>query len=604
MDVLLCLAEDAGTVVEREELLRRVWGERAPSDEPLTRCIGELRKALGDTRAEPEFIQTIPKRGYQLRQAATPLIVEADLTAGEDEDSFAAPRNGLHKMTIRNVALGVVALIAVVFVSVFVARMPESRSPVVTDGGKSIAVLPFVNLSGDAEQEYFSNGISEEVLNLLARVEQLRVISRTSAFSFKGKDLDIPTIAAQLNVTHILEGSVRKAGDQIRITTQLIDAQTDSHIWSESYERRIDDIFATQDEIAESVFRNLKIELLGDLPTTQATNPEAYTLVLQARHIGRLYTPDALNKSVALLERAVENDPDYAVAWATLSRGYRRQASQGLRPFDESYALAREAAYRALAIDPTNVDAYRGLAFIARGHDQDFAAAARFFQNALALSPADAVTISGAGSMAASLGRLDQATALAEFAVSRDPVSPLAHASLGLVYLHGDRHDEAIEAYRKALLFSPHFLAIHHLIGLAMLHKGDLDAALAETQLEADEGYRLIGEAVIYHAKGESAAADAALAELIEKYEHDSAYNISFIYAFHGEADRAFDWLQKAVDYHDTGLSEILTEPLFDNIRTDPRWLPFLESIRKAPEQLATIDFDLSALIGVHGQAD
>ncbi len=186
---------------------------------------------------------------------------------------------------------------------------------------QSIAVLPFENMSADPEQEYFSDGISAELLNLLTKIPELRVISRASAFSYKGKDIDIPTVAEQLNVAHVLEGSVRKAGNRVRITAQLIEARSDTHLWSETYERTLDDIFATQDEIAARVVEQLKLTLLGDAPTVQATDPEAYALVLQARYLRHQMTPDSLDKSIALLEQALAIDPDYAAAWAGLARG-------------------------------------------------------------------------------------------------------------------------------------------------------------------------------------------------------------------------------------------------------------------------------------------
>ena len=493
-------------------------------------------------------------------------------------------------------------LLVAALVEVFIERAidstdTDSSSEHVEDAipldGKSIAVLPFVNLSSEPDQIYFSDGMAEELLNLLTNVEELRVISRSSSFSFRDKDLDIQTIARQLRVSHVLEGSVRRQGDRVRITAQLIDARSETHVWSETYEQTLEDVFATQDEIAGRVVEELKVELLGAPPTSRAANPDAYNLALQAQYLGRQFTPEALNQSVALYEEAVRLDPDYAAAWADLSRAYRRQASQGLRSFDEAYALARKAAFRALSIDATNVAAHRGLAFIARNYDRNFAAAARHFQNALSMGPPDADTISGAGSMVGSLGRVEQAIVMAEYAVTRDPVSPTAQTYLGLTYLFDGQYDNAIESLRTTLTLSPAYLGVHHLIGLSLLHKGEPEAALTENALEKDEGYRLIGEAVILHALGRGQESDRALTTLIEKYEHDTAYNIAFVFAFRGQADEAFDWLQKAVDYNDTGLSEIVIEPLFDNVRSDDRWLMFLESIGKSPEQLATIEFEI-----------
>ena len=459
---------------------------------------------------------------------------------------------------------------------------------------QSIVVLPFVNISGDASNEYFSDGISEELLNLLTKIPELRVISRSSAFSYKGKDIDIPTIAEELNVAHVLEGSVRKAGNQVRITAQLVEARTDTHLWSETYERTLDDIFATQDEIAARVVEQLKVTLLGDAPTVQATDPKAYSLVLQARYLGRQVTPDADEKSIALFEQALVIDPDYAAAWAGLANGYANQAGQGLRPFDEGYTLAREAASQALVLDPAYAPAHGSLARIAMAYDRDMLAAARHYERALAMEPANTDSISSASTLAASLGRLDQAIALAEYAVARDPVSPSGHANLGLFYRDAGRLDEAIASFRTTLTLSPGYIGAQHFIGEALLLKGEPESALVAMQKEAFEGWRLIGLVMAHYALGQAAASDAALSELIEKYEQEWAYNIAYVLAFRGEADRAFEWLNKAVAYNDPGLAEITIEPLFANIHFDPRWLPLLENIGKSPEQLAAIEFKLT----------
>jgi len=456
---------------------------------------------------------------------------------------------------------------------------------------QSIAVLPFENMSADPTQEYFSNGISEELLNLLTKIPELRVISRSSAFSYKGKAIDTRTIAEQLNVAHVLEGSVRKAGNQVRITAQLIEARTDTHLWSATYERTLDDIFATQDEIASKVVQQLKLTLLGDAPTVQATDPEAYSLVLQARYLVQRGTPDATEKSIALLEQALAIDPDYAPAWSMLAGAYMSQADDGLRPIDEGYTLARESVSQALVLDLAYAPAHRMLGWIADNYDRDFVAAAQHYERALALEPANT---SGADSLAADLGRLDQAISLAEYAVARDPVNPIRHSNLGRFYRNAGRLDEAIASLRTALTLSPGKNGAQHLIGTALLFKGEPESALAAMKMEVDEGWRLIGLVMVHHALGQAAASDEALADLIEKYEQDAAYNIAYVLAFRGEADRAFEWLNKAVTYNDPGLSEIATEPPFGNIQFDPRWLPFLESIGMSAAQLAVIEFKVT----------
>ena len=463
-----------------------------------------------------------------------------------------------------------------------------------TPAFKAIAVLPFVNLSNDPEQEFFSDGISEELLNALVKVEGLRVTSRTSAFAFKGKDTPIPDIAAALGVQYVLEGSVRRDAGQVRITAQLIDVETDSHLWSETYDREFSNIFATQDEIAAKVVEQLKVTLLGEAPKVQAADPEAYALVLQARYLSRQFSPDALEKSIALLEQALAIDPDYAAAWAGLALGYSSQTGQGLRPIDEGYRLARAAAGKALAIDSAYVPAHRSLGNIAVTYGRDFVAAAQHYERALAMDPANTDSVLGAARLAVYLGRLDQAIALAEYVVARDPVNPAGVDRLGIYYLYAGRLDDAITSFRTTLTLSPGYIGAQYRISTALLQKGEPQAALAATQKEALEFWRLEGLATTHHALGDAAASDAALAGLIEKYEQTSAYNIAYVLAFRGEADRAFAWLDKAVAYHDPGLAGIAIWPLFANIHDDPRWLPFLESIGMSLEQLAAIEFNVT----------
>jgi len=466
---------------------------------------------------------------------------------------------------------------------------PEPQYP-----PNSIAVLPFVNMSDDATNEYFSDGISEELLNLLTKIPELRVIARTSSFAYKGKDIQIAEIAHELNVGHILEGSVRKSGSQVRITAQLIRVSDSSHLWSQTYDRTLNDIFAIQDEIAAIVVAQLKVTLLGAAPKLQETDPAAYALFLQARHLGYQGTPEAWEQSVALYQQALVIDPDYVAAWDGLAMIYTIQGGFGLPTFGEGYRLAREAANNALEIDPDDALAHSHLGKIAMSFDYDFAASARHHERALALAPNNTDIIQDAATLIECLGRLDEAITLFEYQIARDPVNSRGHHYLGLAYLNAGRLEEAIASFSTALVLSPGAIWTQFLIGEALLLKGEPEAALAAVQQESQEAYRLIGLSMAYHALGQSAESDSALAELIEKYEQDAANNISYVLAFRGEADRAFEWLEKAVQFKDTGLPYIGSNILFANIHSDPRWLPFLESIGKSPEQLAAIEFTVT----------
>ena len=458
----------------------------------------------------------------------------------------------------------------------------------------SIAVLPFVNMSDDKSNEYFSDGISEELLNLLAKIPQLQVTARTSSFSFKGKEIAIPEIARQLHVAHALEGSVRKAGNQVRITAQLIDAATDTHLWSQTYDRKLTDIFATQDEIAADVVKQLRVTLLGAAPKTRTTDPEAYALYLQAVQLGRQLTAEAFQQSDALYHKVLAIDPRYAPAWDELARNFINETGQGLLPNNEGFAQAREAAMKALAIDPDYAPALARLGFIAMFADNDLSGAAQHLERALTLDQADLSVLRTCAALLQSLSRVDEALALDEAVVRRDPVNVTALYNLGIDQRRAGRLDAAIASFRTVLSLAPGRGGAHSDLGNALLLKGDTKGALSEIEQETSEVWKMIGLPMAYHALGRKADSDAALAALIAKYEKDSPSNIASVYAFRGEADKAFEWLDKAVEYGDPGVSEIVTENLFEKIHKDPRWLPFLWKIGKAPEQLAKIEFKVT----------
>ena len=319
------------------------------------------------------------------------------------------------------VVIGLLVVGAIVAAFMIVSRRPTTSLTAIPE--KSIAVLPFVNMSEDKTNEYFSDGISEELLNLLAKIPQLQVTARTSSFAFKGKEIGIPEIARTLHVAHVLEGSVRKAGNSVRITAQLVKAGTDTHLWSQTYDRKLDDIFAVQDEIAADVVKQLKVTLLGAAPKARTTDPEAYALYLQAVQLGRQSTAEALQQSDALYRKVLAIDPRYAPAWAGLAVNFASEPDLGLLSNKDGYAQAREAATKALAIDPEYAPAHAWLGAIAADRDNDLADAARHFGRALALDPADLSVLEGSAPFLESLGRLDEALALDEALVRRDPVN-------------------------------------------------------------------------------------------------------------------------------------------------------------------------------------
>src|SRR5262245_16469770 len=487
------------------------------------------------------------------------------------------------------VAIGLLVLGAILAAFLIVSRRPAPSLTAIPE--KSIAVLPFVDMSAGKDQEYFSDGISEELLNLLAKIPLLQVTARTSSFAFKGKGTGIPEIARTLHVAHVLEGSVRKAGNSVRITAQLIKAGTDTHLWSQTYDRKLDDIFAIQDEIAADVVKQLKITLLGAAPKARTTDPEAYSLYLQAVQLGRQFTAEAFQQSDALYRKALAIDPRYAPAWYGLARNFGNETGQGLLPGKEGFPQTREAAVKAVAIDPQYAPAHAQLGWIALYGDNDLAGAALYLKRALAIDPAALSALTTSATLLQSLSRLDEALMLEEAAVRRDPVNVTTLFNLSYHQRIAGRLDAAIASFRTVLSLSPSNGGAHCQLGVALLLNGAAKGALAEIEQETREIYKMIGLAMVYYALGRKADSDAGLAALIAKYEKDGPSNIASVYAFRGEADQAFEWLDKAVEYGDGGLGEIVTDNLFDKIHSDPRWLPFLRKIGKAPDQLAKIEF-------------
>jgi tetratricopeptide (TPR) repeat protein len=340
----------------------------------------------------------------------------------------------------------------------------------------------------------------------------------------------------------------------------------------------------------------LKVKLLGAAPKVRTTDPKAYALYLQAKELGRQQNAEAIAKSDALYRQALEIDPRYAPAWSELARNFYHKANMGLLSNQEGYARAREAAEKALAIDPDYAPAHAGLGYIAMYGDNDLAGAARHFQRALALDPTDLDVLRDAATLLGNLGRLDEALALEEAIVRRDPVNALALSNLGYDQRVAGRYDAAIATFHTVLSLSPNRGGAHAQLGMTLMLKGDATAALAEIEQEKTEVWRMIGLPMAYCALGRKTDADAAFNAVIAKYEKDSPYNIAYDYAFCGDANKAFEWLDKAVAYQDPGLGDIVTEKLFDKIHSDPRWLPFLRKIGKAPDQLAKIKFKVPPL--------
>jgi TolB-like protein len=464
--------------------------------------------------------------------------------------------------------------------AIHAVREEQTSSDQPQISAKSIAVLPFLNMSEDPNNEYFADGISEEILNLLAKIRELQVTSRSSAFSFKGQNLDVPTMAAKLQVAHVLEGSVRKSGNQLRITAQLIEVASDTHLWSETYDREFKNVFAIQDEIAAAVVDALKITLLGKDSNVTETDPEAYALYLQGRYFRSQFTAEGNRQAETLLKQALAIDSGFAPAWTELGFVYLDQAGVfGLRPIDEGYELARDAIQQALAIDPQYGRAYAALAMVKIDYDFDFKAAFQHLQQAQAMNPGDAAILNFAARLNRFLGRLDEAIDLHRQSIALNPLSSRGHIDLSDTYYWAHRLDEAADSLQMALSFGPDGVSTQYLIGRVLLAQGDASAALVAIEQETSDIYRLTGTAIAQHVLGDAGASDSALEELIERYAAGGAYQVAQVYAFRGEIDLAFDWLEQAYDNRDPGLPQMLGDPLLANLLNDPRRGPLLDKM-------------------------
>ena len=348
---------------------------------------------------------------------------------------------------------------------------PEPTSPATTAGDsssetqqQSIAVLPFVNISSDLEQEYFSDGLSEELLNLLAKIPELRVTSRSSAFSYKGKDFKIADVGRELNVRHVLEGSVRKSGDKVRITAQLIDVASDAHIWSETWDRTLDDVFVIQDEIALAVVNALKIELLDAAPTAATTSGDVFTLFLEARYLVVERSESGFKKAEKLLKEALEIDPNYAPAWSGLANVYARGARMGAWPVHEAARLSREAAHRALAIDPSDGRAHGVLSEIAGIQDRDIETSEEHLRKALLLEPGNSDVLLHATESAMRTGHYEQCLYYADRALVLDPLNFTIYTAKGYCHYFLGENDAAIAALQKKISVNPLMLPSSSLV--------------------------------------------------------------------------------------------------------------------------------------------
>jgi len=454
----------------------------------------------------------------------------------------------------------------------------ESFSPELNDNN-SVAVLPFINMSSDPEQEYFSDGITEEVLNLLVKIPELKVTSRTSVFVFKGQSVDIPTVAEKLGVAHILEGSVRKAGNRVRITAQLIEARNDVHLWSETYERKLDDIFAIQDEIAREVVNALQIQLLGEAPIAISTNTEAYNLYLRGKHFATLGTPEGGEASVKAYRESIALDADFAPPWAGLALVLRHQGWSGVTDLQEAMEASRRAAMRALELDNKLAEAWRALAEIQFHYDWDWSNGEVTMRTALKYGPKNAPVLRSATWVALSLGEMERALVLAQLAVDLDPLDYSGLANLGTTYWALGQLKEEERIYRRILELYPDSdsHAVKSWLAATLTRQGKPEEGMQYLVFDSENDWQRAMSSIVLHSLGRHEEERPIRQNMIDEYSQTWAFGIVLTYAWHGDLDEAFEWLDIAFEQRDSYMTQLIFNPWLAPLHDDPRWESILD---------------------------
>jgi TolB-like protein/Tfp pilus assembly protein PilF len=515
--------------------------------------------------------------------------------------------------------VGLTVVLAVVAASLFVFQLvrpktvPEKlaatqpgREAKPSISPRSVAVMAFDNLSDDKGSEYFSDGISEELLTVLQKIPGLHVAARTSAFSFKGKHATAQEIGEKLGVAHLVEGSVRKAGDLVRIAARLTEANTGEEQWSENYTRNLKDVFAVQTELAQTIVEQLRGQLTGGAanPTSKADiqaevraaakggteNAEAHEAYLQGRFFLNRHSEKETDQARAAFERAVRLDPKFALAWAGLAQTHvwdcNYGSEGGQKGFHAHLAAAREAVEKALALEPDLLEALSARGMIETNFDYNWKAAAETLSKALALAPQDPALLMEAGNLAQARGEMTHAIEYFRRAVASDPVNAQALTFLATGLSAVGRQEEARTEYARVVELNPSAPNSHAGVGLTYLLEGKFEEAAVAAQKDAADYARLLILACARWGQKRGPESDAALAELISKVSETGAYQIAEVYAYRNEKDKAFEWLERARRQRDAGLPGLRADTLLPNLHNDPRWDAFLRAMGLADDQL------------------
>jgi len=556
------------------------------------RTVQWTRLTGGDT--PPAFVERIRRllstEGTHASPEARPAAPSVPHpSAAPPQRGSSAPRPSQTKWVLMVAAIAVIAIGYFALDKVMLSKRatgakPSSAQPAqavtqIQIPEKSIAVLPFVDMSEKHDQEYFSDGLSEELLDLLAKTQGLEVIARTSSFYFKGKQVTIAEIANTLHVAHLLEGSVRKAGRTMRVTAQLIRAKDGVHLWSDTYDRDLKDVFKVQDEIAAAVVSALQVRLLSTPAKGESEphNADAYNLYLQGQYFARRASNVDVERGIASLRQAIALAPDFAPAHAELASAYLYDATFGSAPrarLDDARAEVDEA----LRLDPTlslahNVRSNLAIIF------WDWAAAKSQLDKGLESAPRDPEVLFRRGILARALGHPAEALVYFRKGLELDPLGVLYHVQLAMLLDALGRPDEARAAAETAIAISPTVSKAHLLVGLLELNAGHVDAASAAMEREPADYYRLEGQAIVASASKRMAESDAILSRLIDAHQDTAAVQIAQAYAYRGERNKAFDWLDRAVVQRDPGIVNVKTDPMFAGLRGDPRYKAVLRKM-------------------------
>jgi TolB-like protein/DNA-binding winged helix-turn-helix (wHTH) protein/Tfp pilus assembly protein PilF len=581
MQVLVCLAE-AGDVVPKERLMSRVWAGTFVTDDVLTRSISELRKVFEDDPKNPQYIQTIPKGGYRLLVAVEEVNSGNGLNATVAESLRLEPARAAHAPKPKRAKLAAWLGIGLVasLVTIFLVRRSTSHTPGSAQRAM-LAVLPFQNLNNDPSQSYFADGLTAEMISQLGRLpsDRLGVIAWDSMMRYKGVKKTDEEVGWELGANYILEGTVRREGEQVRITAELVKVGSRSHIWANSYDGDLSDVLAVQSRIAREIASEIQLRLTPEqqarLDNPAQVNGQGYDAYLQGKAMTELGTKMITEKVPKRLDEAIRLNPSYAPPYVTLAVYYRSQASFGFAPSRSSYAAARLALEKALQIDPGLASAHRELAWVAWRGDWDFASAAKEFQLALDLNPGEAVTHEELSLYLKSQGRYEEALREINRSLVLSPLEPISHANAGTLLGLMGRYDESMEEFREALKLDPKQQYVHERLGAVLIWQGKLDQAIEEFQKTAELANRMpeklawLGYANAVNGKRKEAFDLLGEIERNPRQQYVSPFHVAMLYAGLDDKENALAWLDKAYEEHDEWMVYLKIYPEFNSLHSD-----------------------------------